>query len=172
MSGSYDDSIETESILIFKVKNKYNTFVQKSKEFEKKSKNTESRIISLKEQKDLIVKKSTMLKDSLGMTVKYIDSKFELEKIKLQVLDSELQIEEAYSLVRASYFDFIQLTLDLSEQIDNEIKKTKELLAATKSELATVNEKIHSTDIISTVDGTVLSATEGLAKGVFYRTKL
>ena len=63
--------------------------------------------------------------------------------------------------------EFIQLVLELTEQSESDLKKNRESLAATSSERNTVNERIQSTDIVSTVHGTVLSLKEGLSEGVY-----
>ena len=55
----------------------------------------------------------------------------------------------------------------MTDQAENEFEKNTEMLQTTRSELNTVSERIESTEINSTVNGTVLSITDGLAKGVF-----
>ncbi|EHY1015757.1 TPA: biotin/lipoyl-binding protein [Vibrio vulnificus] len=164
----YIDSLNnTNSITLLKVKNKYDTYIQKKIEFESKSSNAKDRIKSLSDQMNLLDKKSLMIKDSVGSTVRLIDSKLEREKLRLQLLESELQLEESLSLVKAAYSDFIQLNLELIDQTETELKKTRELYITSKSELSTVSERILSTDIDSNIQGTVLSLKEGLAEGVY-----
>ena len=57
--------------------------------------------------------------------------------------------------------------LEQTEQTETDLKKNREFIAQTKSELDTVTQRIQSTDIVSTVNGTVLSLQEGLSEGVY-----
>ena len=161
------DTKSITSTKLLQVNNKYNTYLQKKKELTDKEKSVSLKGDSLKDQESILNKKSNMIKKSLGNTVRYLDSKLEVEKIKFQELENKLLIEEAKSLVDTSYLEFIQLVLELTEQSETDLKKNRESLATTASERNTVNERIQSTDIISTVHGTVLSLKEGLSEGVY-----
>ncbi len=161
------DTKSITSTKLLQVNNKYNTYLQKKKELTDKEKSVSLKGDSLKDQESILNKKSNMIKKSLGNTVRYLDSKLEVEKIKFQELENKLLIEEAKSLVDTSYLEFIQLVLELTEQSETDLKKNRESLATTSSERNTVNERIQSTDIISTVHGTVLSLKEGLSEGVY-----
>ena len=162
-----EDTKSITSTKLLQVNNKYNTYLQKKKELTEKEKSVALKGDSLKDQESILNKKSNMIKKSLGNTVRYLDSKLEVEKIKFQELENKLLIEEAKSLVDTSYLEFIQLVLELTEQSETDLKKNRESLATTSSERNTVNERIQSTDIISTVHGTVLSLKEGLSEGVY-----
>lgn len=159
------DSIDSTTVL--KVKNKYNTYLQKKDEFEQKNRNAKERIKSISEQMKLLDKKSRMISESVGSTIRLIDSKLEKEKLQLQSIESELEVEEALSLVKAAHSEFIQMNLEMIEQTESDLKKTRELYVTSQSELSTVKERIHSTDIDSNILGTVLSLKEGLASGVY-----
>lgn len=156
-----------DSTKLLQIDNKYNTYLQKKKELAEKEKSIYLKIESLDDQEKILKKKSKMIKESLGNTVRYLDSQLEVEKIKFQELENKLLVEEAMSLVDTSYLEFIQLVLELTEQSETDLKKNNEMLASTSSERNTVNERIQSTDIISTVHGTVLSLKEGLSEGIY-----
>lgn len=162
-----ENTRDLNSTKLLQIENKYNTYLQKKKELAEKEKSLGLKIKSLGEQEDILKEKSNMIVKSLGTTVRYLDSKLEVEKIKFQGLESLLLVEEAKSISDSSYLEFIQLVLELTEQTESELKKNKELLATTLSELNTVNERILSTDIVSTVHGTVLSIKDGLSEGVY-----
>ncbi len=156
-----------KSVAVLKVESKYETYVNKNSDFNKKSENFKLKKENLNEQEMLLKRKSELIYKSLGETVRYLESKLEVEKIKLQVLESQLLLDEAKSLADAAYSDFTQTTLDLTEQTEDELLKSQEQLAANISEYNTVTDRIDSTVINSTVDGSVLSIKDGLAKGVF-----
>lgn len=158
---------QLKSTKILQIDNKYNTYIQKKKELKEKKKSLKLKVKSLSEQEKILTEKSKMIVDSLGTTVRYLDSKLDIEKIKFQGLESVLLVEEATSIAESTYLEFIQLALELTDQTESNLKKNKELLATTLSELNTVNERIQSTDIISTVHGTILSLKEGLAEGIY-----
>lgn len=150
-----------------KVKNKYRIYLLKKNELEDKERNFIVRNENFKNQETLLQNKSDLIRESLGDTVRYLDSKLEVEKIKLQALESKLLLDEAKSLVEAAYQDFVQLTLDLVGQTEDELRKSRELLTVNLSEFNTVKDRIQSTAINSNIDGTVLSLKVGLAKGVY-----
>ncbi|KFA99222.1 hypothetical protein HW45_05130 [Vibrio sp. ER1A] len=155
------------SLTLQKVKNKYDFYLQKESEYEDKKIVTEKKIKSLDQQKNLLERKSSMLESSLGRTTRLIDTQLESQKIQLQLLESELLIEESRNLVKAAFFDFKQLVLDLSDKTESDLEDLKGKEANNRSELNIVKERISSTDINSTVQGTVLSLKEGLASGVY-----
>lgn len=156
-----------ESIKILKIGNKYESYAQQKADLEDKQDMAEQKRASLSQQEKILQNKSNMIRDALGDTVRYLDSQLEVERVRLQVVESDLLLEEAKSQVEIAYLDFIQLILDLTDQTEDEYEKNTELLQTSRSELNTVNERIESTEINSTVNGTVLAITDGLAKGVF-----
>lgn len=156
-----------KSVAVLKVESKYDTYVNKNNDFNKKSENFKLKKENLNDQEELLKRKSELIYKSLGETVRYLDSRLEVEKIKLQVLESQLLLDEAKSLADTAYSDFTLTTLDLTEQTEDELLKSQEQLAANISEYNTVTDRIDSTVINSTVDGSVLSIKDGLAKGVF-----
>ncbi|OCH19960.1 hypothetical protein [Aliivibrio logei] len=160
-------SKDIDSSTLLKVKNKYRIYLLKKNELEDKERNFIVRNENFKNQETLLQNKSDLIRESLGDTVRYLDSKLEVEKIKLQALESKLLLDEAKSLVEAAYQDFVQLTLDLVGQTEDELRKSRELLTVNLSEFNTVKDRIQSTAINSNIDGTVLSLKVGLAKGVY-----
>ncbi|MGR6831711.1 hypothetical protein [Aliivibrio wodanis] len=160
-------SKDIDSSMLLKVKNKYRIYLLKKNELEDKERNFIVRNENFKNQETLLQNKSDLIRESLGDTVRYLDSKLEVEKIKLQALESKLLLDEAKSLVEAAYQDFVQLTLDLIGQTEDELRKSRELLTVNLSEFNTVKDRIQSTAINSNIDGTVLSLKVGLAKGVY-----
>lgn len=160
-------SKDIDSSTLLKVKNKYRIYLLKKNELEDKERNFIVRNENFKNQETLLQNKSDLIRESLGDTVRYLDSKLEVEKIKLQALESKLLLDEAKSLVEAAYQDFVQLTLDLIGQTEDELRKSRELLTVNLSEFNTVKDRIQSTAINSNIDGTVLSLKVGLAKGVY-----
>lgn len=168
LNGKPTENIDySTSTKLLQIGNKYKTYLQRKKELDEKNKSVNLKIDSLFEQEEILKDKSKMIKDSLGTTVRYLDSQLEIEKMKFQKLENKLLIEEAASLMDTSYLEFLQLVLEFTEQNETDLKKNRELLATTTSELNTVNERIQSTDIISTINGTVLSLKGGLAEGVY-----
>ncbi len=159
-----DGFISTKLLL---VQNKYDTYIQRKKELKEKEKNIDLKEVSLNDQESILQDKSKMIKKSLGNTVRFLDSQLEVEKIKFQNLESKIMLEEAKSLVDTAYLEFIQIVLEQTEQTETELKKNRESFAQTTSELNTVKERIQSTDIIATVNGTVLSIQDGLSSGVY-----
>lgn len=159
-----DDFVSTKLML---VENKYNTYLQKKAELKDKEQSTQLKTVSLNDQEKILQNKSKMIKQSLGNTVRFLDSKLEVEKIKFQALENKLMIEEAKSMAETAYLEFKQLVLEQTEQTESELKRNRESLAQARSELNTVNERILSTDIVATVDGTVLSIQDGLSPGVY-----
>ena len=162
-----DSASTPESVKVLKVGNKYESYVQQKSDLEDKQAMAAQKRASLNQQEKILQDKSNMIREALGDTVRYLDSQLEVERVRLQVVESDLMLEEAESQVEIAYLDFIQLILDLTEQTENEYEKNTELLQTARSELDTVSERIESTEINSTVNGTVLSITDGLAKGVF-----
>lgn len=156
-----------DSIKVLKVSNKYNSYTQQKSDLEDKQAMAVQKRTSLSQQEKILQNKSNMIREALGDTVRYLDSQLEVERVRLQLVESDLLLEEAKSQVEIAYLDFIQLILDLTDQAENEFEKNTEMLQAARSELNTVSERIESTEINSTVNGTVLSITDGLAKGVF-----
>ena len=162
------DSANTpESIKVLKVGNKYESYAQQKADLKDKQVMTAQKRASLNQQEKILQNKSNMIREALGDTVRYLDSQLEVERVRLQVVESDLMIEEARNQVEIAYLDFIQLILDLTEQTENEYEKNTELLQTARSDLNTVSERLESTEINSTVNGTVLSIADGLAKGVF-----
>ena len=106
-----------------------------------------------------------MIQKSLGNTVRLLDSKLESEN-EFQTLESALTLEEAKSISETAYLDFIQLVLEQTEQTETDLKKNREFIAQTKSELDTVTQRIQSTDIVSIVNGTVLCFRKVYQKGL------
>ena len=155
------------SIKVLKINNKYNSYAQQKADLEDKQAMAVQKRTSLSQQEKILRNKSKMIHEALGDTVRYLDSQLEVERVRLQLVESDLLLEEARSQVEIAYLDFIQLVLDLTDQAENEFEKNTEMLQTTRSELNTVSERIESTEINSTVNGTVLSITDGLAKGVF-----
>lgn len=160
-------SKDIDSSTLLKVENKYRIYLLKKTELEDKEFNFVIRNENFKNQETLLQDKSDLIRASLGDTVRYLDSKLEVEKIKLQALESKLLLDEAKSLVEAAYQDFIQLTLDLIGQTEDELRKSRELFNVNLSEFNTVKDRIRSTAINSNIEGTVLSLKVGLAKGVY-----
>ena len=156
-----------DSIKVLKISNKYNSYAQQKADLEDKKAMAVQKRTSLSQQEKILRNKSKMIHEALGDTVRYLDSQLEVERVRLQLVESDLLLEEARSQVEIAYLDFIQLVLDLTDQAENEFEKNTEMLQTTRSELNTVSERIESTEINSTVNGTVLSITDGLAKGVF-----
>ena len=156
-----------ESIKVLKVGNKYESYAQQKADLKDKQVMTAQKRASLNQQEKILQNKSNMIREALGDTVRYLDSQLEVERVRLQVVESDLMIEEARNQVEIAYLDFIQLILDLTEQTENEYEKNTELLQTARSDLNTVSERLESTEINSTVNGTVLSIADGLAKGVF-----
>lgn len=156
-----------DSIKVLKISNKYNSYAQQKADLEDKQAIAVQKRTSLSQQEKILRNKSNMIHEALGDTVRYLDSQLEVERVRLQLVESDLLLEEARSQVEIAYLDFIQLVLDLTDQAENEFEKNTEMLQTTRSELNTVSERIESTEINSTVNGTVLSITDGLAKGVF-----
>lgn len=155
------------SIKVLKINNKYNSYAQQKADLEDKQAMAVQKRTSLSQQEKILRNKSKMIHEALGDTVRYLDSQLEVERVRLQLVESDLLLEEARSQVEIAYLDFIQLVLDLTDQAESEFEKNTEMLQTTRSELNTVSERIESTEINSTVNGTVLSITDGLAKGVF-----
>ena len=155
------------SIKVLKINNKYNSYAQQKADLEDKKAMAVQKRTSLSQQEKILRNKSKMIHEALGDTVRYLDSQLEVERVRLQLVESDLLLEEARSQVEIAYLDFIQLVLDLTDQAESEFEKNTEMLQTTRSELNTVSERIESTEINSTVNGTVLSITDGLAKGVF-----
>ena len=152
---------------ILKVNNRYeayelkkNGLIDKKKDFVKKEEN-------FKKQERIKKKKSELIKESLGKTVRYLDSKLDVEKIKIQAIESKLLLNEVESSVELAYQEFVQLTLDLISQTEDELRRSKEQLSLNVSEFNTVLDRIQSTTINSNIDGSVLSLKVGLAKGVY-----
>lgn len=162
-----DSASAPDSIKVLKVGNKYNSYTQQKKDLEDKQAKAMQKRTSLSQQEKILQDKSNMIHQALGDTVRYLDSQLEVERVRLQLVESDLLLDEAKSQVEIAYLDFIQLALDLTDQTENEYEKNTEMLQTARSELNTVSERIESTEINSTVDGTVLSITDGLAKGVF-----
>lgn len=158
---------KSESSKISKVNNRYeayelkkNDLIDKKKDFVKKEEN-------FKKQERLLEEKSELIKESLGNTVRYLDSKLDVEKIKIQAIESKLLLNEVESSVELAYQEFVQLTLDLISQTEDELRRSKEQLSLNVSEFNTVLDRIQSTTINSNIDGSVLSLKVGLAKGVY-----
>ncbi len=158
---------KSESSKILKVNNRYeayelkkNDLIDKKKDFVKKEEN-------FKKQERLLEEKSELIKESLGKTVRYLDSKLDVEKIKIQAIESKLLLNEVESSVELAYQEFVQLTLDLISQTEDELRRSKEQLSLNVSEFNTVLDRIQSTTINSNIDGSVLSLKVGLAKGVY-----
>lgn len=158
---------KSESSKILKVNNRYeayelkkNDLIDKKKDFVKKEEN-------FKKQERLLEEKSELIKESLGNTVRYLDSKLDVEKIKIQAIESKLLLNEVESSVELAYQEFVQLTLDLISQTEDELRRSKEQLSLNVSEFNTVLDRIQSTTINSNIDGSVLSLKVGLAKGVY-----
>lgn len=162
-----DDQESFDSIKLLKVKNKFEFFIQKKEEFSDKKKTVAQEVKSLNTQQGLLSDKENLLKTSLGKTVRYLDVKLESEKLNYQIIEREVSLKDIKSQVDSAYADFIQLTLEQIEQTENELKRIQESFASTSSELDIVKARIKSTDIISTVNGSVLNLMDGLAAGTF-----
>ncbi len=158
---------QTSSSKILKLNNQYRLYELKKAELVDKELNFHIKNESLSIQESLLNKKSELIQDALGETVRYLDSKLDVERIKLQEIESKLLLDEATGLAKAAYHDFVQLNLDLIEQTEEELRKSKEQLSINLSEFNTVQDRIRSTTISSNVDGSVLSLKVGLAKGVY-----
>ncbi|MFM2589890.1 HlyD family secretion protein [Vibrio sp. TBV020] len=158
---------KTGSSKLLKVKNQYEAYEFKKNDLIKKRNDFLIKDRNFKNQEFLLEEKSNLIKESLGKTVRYLDSKLDVEKIKLQAIESKLLLNEAESLVELAYQDFTQLTLDLISQTEDELRRSEEQLSSNLSEFNTVTDRIQSTTINSNIDGSVLSLKVGLAKGVY-----
>ena len=156
-----------ESVKLLKIGNRFEFYAQQKADLEEKRLRASEKKANLNNQEKILQDKSNMIRQALGNTVRYLDSQLEVQRVRLQAVESELLLDEAESQVEAAYIDFVQLILELTEQTENELEKNIELLQTSRSELNTVNERIESTEINSTVNGTVLSVKDGLAKGVY-----
>lgn len=161
------DTNNTDEPNLLKIYNKYNIYLLSKEDLITKEKNFEIKRKNLESQEAILTKKSKLIRGSLGDTVRYLDSKLEVERVQLQAIENKLLIDEAKASVEAAYFDFFQLTLDVTTQQEEELRNTEEALQSALSEFNTVQDRIDSTYINSTVNGTVLSLKEGLDEGIF-----
>ena len=158
---------QLDSLKLLKVTGKFDAYLQQKKDLAEKKVRSKEKQTSLNQQKELLQNKSSMIQEALGSTVRYLDSRLEIEKVNVQMVESKLALETAESEVESAYVDFMQFTLDLTEQTQNEYEQSIEMLQTTRSDLNTVNERILSTEINSTVNGTVLSIKDGLSEGTY-----